>query len=322
MIKTVFITGGGGFIGSHLIELLLDQKYKIIVLENSPTNTKRIEKFRSKIKIYFSEHNDIGKAFKENKIDCLIHLAARYIKNHSTVKEVEEIIDANVKLTSVLAELCIEHKVKLFINTGTFFEFKPDNKLLLENSPKIPYNLYAASKTASTEILKYYAYNTDLKVINYYLFAPFGDGDNEKLFAFLIRGLNNNDEIDFSGGEQRWNFTYVKDIASAYLAGIKNFSQIHDFEAFNVGYIKSFSIKEMTYKLEKISGKKFKINWGTKPYVKNEIMFTNCDNSKIMKMLKWRPKYDLDYGLRKTYEYYSERKEDGQSNIRNKRWSD
>lgn len=304
MIKTILITGGGGFIGSHILELLLKNKYKVIVLERSRDNNGRIKRFLPKIKTYYSTDGNLAEVFQKNKIDCVIHLAALYIKDHETVSDVENVIESNIKFSATLAELCVENGVKYFINTGSSFEYGNVASNIKEGHEKAPLSLYAVSKVASSEVFKYYARDRGLRVADLLLFAPFGDGDNEKLFAYLIKSMIDNVEVDFSGGEQRWNYTYVKDIALAYLCAIKNFERIKGYEEFNVGYNKAYSIKEIVSKLEKLAHKRLKIKWGAKPYAKNEYLFFNCENSKLKKILGWRPKYNFDYGLLKTYDYY------------------
>lgn len=306
MIKTVLLTGGGGFIGSHIIDLLLEKKYKIVILERSVSSITRIKKHLSKLKVYYTESNTLEEVFTENKIDCVIHLAAKYLKQHTTTNDVEEIVDINIKFPSLLIEYCRLYNVKHFINTGTFFEYQFSDRPLKEADQKEAYNLYAASKSAFTEILKYYAKSSGIKIANFYLFSPFGDRDNEKLMAFLIKGFFSQEQIDFSGGAQSWNFTYVKDIANAYLCALEGMDKLKGFEEFNVGYDKVVSIKEIVKKLEKISNKKLHINWGAKPYIDNEIFMVNCDNSKLTKVLKWKPEYNIDQGLERTYSYFAE----------------
>lgn len=307
MKQTVLITGGSGFIGSHIVDLLLKNNYKIVILERLEANLGRLKEQLGQIKVYYSTEEGIVKIFSENKIDCVIHLATRYIKAHQGIKDLESIIDTNVKLPSQLLELCALNKVKYFINTGTFFEYKSSFKPLKETDEKLAYNLYAASKLAFEEILKYYAKSGGIKVFDFKLFAPFGDRDNEKLLAFLVKTLNSGETVDFSGGEQTWNFTYVKDIALAYLAALENLDSGDHYELINVGSENVVSIKTMAEKLEKIAGKKFNINWGAKPYIDNEIMYANCDNSKLKKLLGWKERYGLDDGLVATYKYFSQR---------------
>lgn len=303
--KTILVTGGAGFIGSHILDLLIESGYQIIIIERSGSNLDRISEYLSKIKIYFSDQNGLQNAFEENKIDTVIHLATRYLKTHESTADVESILDTNVKMPSIICQLCIEHQVKYFINTGTFFEYKNKDAPLKESDPKWAYNLYAASKLAFEEILKFYSANYDLKVIDFKLFAPFGDRDNDKLMSYLVKVLNSGEKVDFSGGEQSWNFTYVKDIAIAYLKAIENIDKIQNYELINVGYEKAVSIREIAEIFEKISGKKFKINWGAKPYAENEIMYANADISKLKSLLHYQPEFTLEDGLKATYEYFS-----------------
>lgn len=311
--ETILVTGASGFIGSHLLESLLTLNYKIVIIERSDSNHERIKDLLKQVKIYFSDRNETEKAFKNNKIDYVIHLAAKYIKAHSSVEEVNSIIDTNVKFSVDLCQYCVQYKVKGFINTGTFFEYKMQNRPIKEDDIEKPYNLYSASKLSFQEILKYYSQNYKLKSVTLRLFSPFGDRDNEKLMSFLVKALNSGDKLEFSGGEQRWNFTYVKDTVLAFVEALDYLNKSQEkYSVFNIGYDKVYSIKQVAAKLEKISGKKFNILWGAKPYIENEIYYANCDNSKAKKVLNWQPKYDIDYGLKKTYEYYSKRKKHGE----------
>jgi nucleoside-diphosphate-sugar epimerase len=305
MIKTVLLTGATGFIGSHLLEGLLEKKFKVVILKRSFSDTWRIEEFLDKTKSYDLDKIALESAFKENKVDCVIHLATEYIKRHESSKDVEKIIDTNVRFPSLLCQSCLQYGVNYFINTGTFFEYKIQKRPISEGDEKQAYNLYAASKLAFSEILKFYSQNYNLRIVDLRLFAPFGEKDNEKLIVFLIKSLLRGTKIEFSGGEQRWNFTYVKDIVSAYIAALSNFGKITGYEDFNVGYNEAHSIKEVAKKLEKIAkDKKFMIVWGAKPYISNEIFYVNCDNSKIKKILKWKPVFNIDSGLKATYNYY------------------
>jgi len=309
MIKKVLVTGGAGFIGSHLLEELLQNNYEVVILDHSMGRQDRIKDFLSSVKVYFSDKDDLAEMFEKEKFDCIIHLATKYLKVHSGVADVESIIDVNVKFPTILADLAVQNKVKYFINTGTFFEFAKSDKPLTEDSKTEAYNLYSASKLAFAQFLRFYSEKYDFKVIDFKLFAPFGDRDNEKLMALLVKTLESGDKLEFSGGEQRWNFTYVKDIAKAYTCGLKHFEKMKgNFLAINVGYNKAYSIREVARMLEEISGNKLNIIWGAKPYASDEIFFANCDNSRLRKILGWKPSYDIKSGLKKTYDYFKELK--------------
>ncbi len=302
MIKTIFLTGGNGFIGSHLLKALLESGYRAIISTRANSDLGRIHHLTKKVRLVDASKKSLVRTFSTEEIDCVIHLAAKYIKNHENSDGVDQMIDSNIKFPSFICQLCLDHKVKYFINTGTFFEYLQQNRPLKESSKIVPYNLYAATKLSFLEILKHYA-NNGLVTVDLKLFAPYGERDNEKLIPFLIRSLVSGDKIDFSGGEQRWNFTYVKDIVEAYLLVLKNLEKFSGFQSFNVGTSKTYSIKQIVRKLENISGKKLNIYWATKPYPPNEIMYANANSNKIYSVLSWKPRYSLESGLRNTFDY-------------------
>jgi UDP-glucose 4-epimerase len=307
MIKKVLVTGGSGFIGSHLLDDLLRSGYKVVILDHSMGRQDRIKEYLTQVKVYYSDKDNLEEMFEKEKFDAIIHLATKYLKVHDGITDVESIINVNVKFPATLVDLAVQNKVKYFINTGTFFEFAKSDKPLTEESPTEAYNLYSASKLAFAQFLKFYSEKYDLKVIDFKLFAPFGDKDNDKLMALLVKTIESGAKLEFSGGEQSWNFTYVKDIAKAYICALKYFDKKpNKFLDVNVGYDKSYSIREVAKMLEEIAGKKLNIAWGANPYAKDEIFYANCDNTRLKRILGWAPSYDIKSGLKKTYDYFKE----------------
>ncbi len=305
-VKKILLTGATGFIGSHLLETLLDGRYNLVVLKKKNSSMWRVERLKPRIKFYNVDESDLESAFESNNIDCIIHLATFYKKFHENEDDVREMIESNILFPSTLLELATKFDVKYFINTGTFFEYKlGDEKKVTENSPLEPYNLYAATKVSFENILKYYSQNHSIKGITLKLFAPYGERDNEKLVVYLVKGLLDGTKIELTRGEQRWNFTYVTDIVSAYLKALDYIQNMEsDYETFNIGSGEVHSIKELVGVLEKISEQSLSVDWGAKPYPTNEIMFVNCDNSKAEKLLKWKSQTSLEEGLKNVYSYY------------------
>ncbi|OGI22343.1 MAG: hypothetical protein A2808_01105 [Candidatus Moranbacteria bacterium RIFCSPHIGHO2_01_FULL_55_24] len=307
MIKTVLITGIAGFLGSHLAERLIHDGYAVVGLKLADSDLWRLEPFAEKLKLYDADSRDFERIFTENKIDCIIHLATYYTKDHPSPDEMTQMIDANIKSPTELCELADNYNVRYFINTGTFFEYKlgsPD--LIQENDERSAYNFYAATKIAFSELLRFFTEKKDLTAIDFKLFAPFGEKDNEKLIVFLVKSLLDGSHVEFSGGEQAWNFTYVDDIIEAYACALKRMDGLAEkYTVLNVGSGSTVTIREIVEKLEKISGKKLDIEWGAKTYRENEIFHVNCDNSRLKKVLGWEQKFDVDSGLEKTYRYYA-----------------
>jgi nucleoside-diphosphate-sugar epimerase len=168
--------------------------------------------------------------------------------------------------------------------------------------------LYASSKIAFSEILKYYNNNYDIKTVDLKLFAPYGPKDNEKLIVYLIKNFINKTSFNMTPCEQKWNWTYVKDIVEAYIKALKYVKKMKtNYKAFNIGYDTPYSIKKVINTLEKITGINNLVNYD-KQYNENEIFYVCCDNTKAKNMLGWIPKYDLYDGLKEMYQYYAGRK--------------
>lgn len=305
-IKKVLITGGAGFIGSHLVELLVNRGYKVSVLEQETAKTWRIEHLLNKINYYSIDKDDLDDIFKQNKFDAVIHLATFYKKSQESPDDAKKMQETNIIFPTKILDLCCKYHVKYFINTGTFFEYKLNiNEPLREDSIVEPFNLYAATKIAFENNLKYYTSDKKLKAITLRLFAPYGEKDNEKLVVHLIKNLLSGERLSMTKGEQQWSFTYVEDIANAYLKTLEYIVKMdNDYQTFNIGSAKTANIRDIAGILENISEKKFNIAWGERDYPENEIFYAKCCNDKAKNILNWQENYNIEKGLEKTLKYY------------------
>ncbi|WP_457625255.1 NAD-dependent epimerase/dehydratase family protein [Persephonella sp.] len=299
MIKNILVTGGTGFIGSHVIETLLNENFNVILLKRYSSNTWRIEDFLENIISYDIGETDLGKVFEENKIDAIIHLATYYKKNHS-YEDIENMIYSNITFPTKLLDLCSKYNVRYFLNTGTFFEYDITTLPVKEEENKKPFNLYSSTKISFEDIIKFYS--DKLKVITFRIFSPYGEKDNEyKLIPTLIRKAIKNEEIHLSEGFQKLDFVYVKDIAGAYVRAIKSIEKIDNLESFNIGTGFPYSIREIVSLIQEILDKKINVVWGDPA---QDIPICYADITKAKEVLKWKPLYSLREGLSRTIEYY------------------
>lgn len=306
----ILITGGTGFIGSNLIQKLYKANNKIILLKRSHSNTWRINDFINKLTTYDLDKTNLENIFSKNQIDLIIHLAGLHIRHHSSINEIDEMNNANINFPTKLLDVAIRFKVKGFINTGTFSEYRLTAKSTSEKDKIEPYNYYSATKNVFENLLKFYVTNNKLKGISLRLFSPYGEKDNNKIIPLIIKSFINGKELNLTKGEQRLSFTYIDDIIGAYIKSI-NFmfsDKYKRYEEFNIGTMENYSIKEIIKIIEKISCKKNKIKLGVLPYHKHELMFGLCNNRKASKLLRWHPKVSIIEGLKKTYNYYSNEK--------------
>jgi len=307
----VLVTGATGFIGSYLVEKLIGNRHEVLILKRSTSNIWRIKSIFKDLISYDIDKVTLKSIFDREKIDVIIHLATNYKKFHKS-EDVENMIDTNIKFPTILLELARTNNVKYFINTGTFFEYDFVESSLKENSPKTPFDLYASTKLAFEELLKFYAVNYNLKAITLKLFAPYGGKDHkDKLIPYIILNALKDNEILLSHAEQRWDFTYVKDVVDAFVKAMDYVQKMNiPYDAFNIGRGEVHSIKEVVETVETILGKKIKVRYGAIPYSDKEIFYARSDPSKSFNKLQWLPRYDLYNGLKETIDWFRRNKND------------
>lgn len=284
------MTGATGFFGSHLLLTLIKKGYDIIILKRSFSNTWRIQNAISQIKNYDIDKVDIKKIFNENEIEGIMHLATDYGRKNNN--DIIRVIKANVELPTQLLDLGTKYGVNFFINTHTY----ADNK----------YNLYSATKSAFTEIARFFIANYQVKFINMRLEYMYGEKDDySKFVPFVIKSILEDKEIRATKGEQKRDFIYVKDVADAYIKVLNNLEKFNnDFTEIEIGTGNSISLCDFISEIEEEINKKANIKWGEIPYRKNEIFDSKADIKKAKKYLGWSPKYDISSGLKKTIDWY------------------
>ncbi len=300
----ILITGGTGFIGSHLVHSLLQNGHELFILARQNSKTWRIDDIKEEISLLpYSNFDDIEKVF-ENGFDGVIHLATLYKKNDD-ISAIPEMIEANVSFPSVLLQQAAKSNCRFFINTGTCFEYKLSSFPLTEGHPTDGYNFYAATKLAFEQILQYTSSHSSLRTATLRLFYPYGEKDNRKLITLLMDAFINCKPITVSKGEQQINYTYISDLVDAYNKSLIFITsdKYKQHEVFNIGIDQTVSIKEIVTTLEDITGKQSIVTFGD-TYPEGEIMHMNCNYSKAKEYLGWQPANDIKKGLQHIYDYY------------------
>ena len=289
----ILITGGAGFIGSHLIEKLLN-KHKIIVIDNLSTGRlENIKKFLPKItfiKADISKMSDIKKYFKG--IDRVFHLAA-LADIVPSIKNPHEYYNSNVTGTLNVLK-CSEHfKVSKFLYAassscyGIPKKYPTDEKQAF--APQYP---YALTKMMGEQLVLHWSKVYKLKYISLRLFNVYGtrsrtSGTYGAMFGvFLAQKLSNSPLTVVGNGNQTRDFTYVSDIVDAFICASR--SKIYN-HVFNVGSGKTISVNKI---VSLLSNKKINI-----PKRPGEPDSTFANINKIKKLLKWKPKINIEKGV-------------------------
>ena len=291
----ILVTGGAGFIGSHLVGFLLSKKHKVVVVDNLSTGRlENINQFISKITFINEDLSKKGiwiKALK--KIDVVFHLAA-LADIVPSIKNPDTYFNTNVVGTKNLIENCIKYNVKKVIYSASSSCYGIPKKYPTDEYEKInPQYPYALTKRIGEEILLHYGDLYNIKVISLRLFNVYGtksrtSGTYGAMFGvFLKQKLSNKPLTVVGNGTQKRDFTYVTDIVQAFYKCIAYKGR---FKVFNIGTGNPISINKIVNLLE---SKKISI-----PKRPGEPEITHANIKLAKKELKWRYKINIEKGIK------------------------
>lgn len=308
----VLVTGGTGFIGSNLINRLVDDGHEVYALirPNSSNGIKRLEKYKN-IKMLYSSVENLVKIEDLPQFDICFNLASYGVDYNN--QNPYEMIDGNINFIINLIDFCNKNKTNLLVNTGSCFEYgiNSNKKPLKETDALNPHSLYASAKVASVIMANTYAKMKSVKLITIRPFGVYGPNEGmHRLVPQVIDCILNNKKLDMTKGEQIRDYLFVNDLVDAYIR-LSTDSRTKIYEIYNVCSSEQISIRKLVEELCKIYDYDISnFNFGNIPYRENEVMYFVGDNSKIYNDISWKPKTKLVDGLRSTLEWYKSRMED------------
>lgn len=285
MKNKILITGVNGFLGSHLAKQL-ESSFEIVGLEYSLENLHRIK--GCNFKVYSTNENTLESVFEENDIYAVVHVATVYRRQNEPIFD---LLNTNINLPVRLLELANKNRVSVFLNTDSFF-----------NNPKYSYSYlsdYTLSKKQSLEWIQLLASSSSCKVVNMKVFHMFGENDAPgKFIPFIVEKIKSNQSnLDLTPGLQTRDFIYVEDVVTAFEYVINSFENLSQYQEFEVGTGKSYTIKELAIAIKEITNSSTILNFGGVPYRDGEIMESEVENFGL-KDIGWRPKYSLNESLK------------------------
>jgi nucleoside-diphosphate-sugar epimerase len=284
--ETILLTGATGFLGSHLLEALVRDGYKLTIIRRGISNTWRIRHLLSQIAVYDVDRQPLENIFNEQRIDAIIHTACQYGRK---AEPMHQVVEANIQLGLKLLDLAIAYNTNIFVNTDTLLQ---------------PYlNIYSLSKKQFVEWLR--MASTKIQVVNLrveYMYGPLDD--KTKLIPWILEQFRlKSGSVKLTPGDQLRDFIYISDVVSAYLKVLDNLSQFPDYAEFDIGTGKLTSMKVMVeslkYQYERQNGKiPTHLDFGAIPYRDGELMSVKLDNT-TLKALDWKAEVSLSMGLEK-----------------------
>ena len=295
----VLLTGATGFIGSHLLEVLLSNGFDVTIIKRSTSNIHRIEPYLNRIEVFNIEEVALESIFLKSKFDTVVHLATCYIKNDAEAN-IKEMYDFNVNFAKSLLTLSVENRVKKFINASSYFQYAPTPLPMTELNEHLPYNEYAKTKTIFQNFLR--TWSGKINIYDFIIFSPYGPNDNDKLVMHVIKKALRNEPVILSEGLQKIDLIYVKDIAAAFLKAIRMASNpdgcYHDI---NLAGGKPLSVREIVSLIEELETATLEKKWGAPSASDYPLVFG--DISKADELIGWKPTTHIKQGLTETIEH-------------------
>ena len=300
----ILITGGAGFIGSHIADILTADKNDLVVLDDLSTGKK--DNIPSSAEFYEKSITDpsIAEIFKKEKPGVVIHHAAQ-VSVPASVKDPFKDMEINIKGTLQLLEASVKHGVKKFIfaSTGGAIYGEHDYFPADENHPLQPLSPYGISKLCAEKYLySYYnTYGLKYTVLRYSnVYGPRQDpfGEAGVIAIFLLKMLGKEQPVINGTGKQTRDFVYVKDVARANLQAVKS----DVIGAVNISTGREITINETFSLLNNITGSDLPEKHG--PALAGEQMRSVLSYEKAKQNISWEPSVSFEDGLKQTFEFF------------------
>jgi UDP-glucose 4-epimerase len=300
----VLVTGGAGFIGSHVVDMYIEQGFDVVVIDDLSTGRETNLNPNAKFYKLDIRNPDVRKVFEDERFDIVNHHAAQMDVRRSVV---EPNFDADVNILGSinLIECAVQYKVNrfIYISTGGAVYGEPEYLPCDEAHPINPICQYGVSKHTVEHYLYLYKINYGLNytVLRYpNVYGPRQDprGEAGVVAIFLGRMLSNREVTINGDGEQRRDYVYVGDCAWANLLAVTN---ENGSGIYNLGSKRGTSVNEIFAALQAVTGYDQKPIFG--PPKLGETRHIYLDPTKAQSELGWYPKTDLMDGLRQTAEY-------------------
>lgn len=299
----VLVTGGAGFIGSNIVDGLIDQGHKVIVVDNLSTGKK--ENLNDQVKFYNLDIRDqkLKKVFKENEISHVIHHAAQIDVQHS-IKDPLNDAQNNILGTINLLEECREYNVEKVIYASSAAVYgEPDYLPVDEEHPIKAMSPYGISKHTPEHYIKMYSelYDLNYTIFRYAnVYGPRQDpkGEGGVVSIFVDKMLAEENPVIFGDGEQTRDFIYVADLVKANLMALSQGDNI----LVNISTQSRDSVNDLVDYLNQILPYDLKAVY--KEARQGDIRHSSLANEKAEAALGWTPDYDFKSGLEQTVKYY------------------
>jgi CDP-paratose synthetase len=282
------LTGGTGFLGSHMLAALHAENYSVVAATRGLTSG--LPDYLCDRRTEWVAAEDSAKVIEAIKPDAVIHMATDY----GIASRLHETLVANAAWPLSLLEAAIRAGTELFLNTDSFFA-----------KPVFSYShmpAYTLSKSNFFAWGRHATKGTQTRFITLRLEHVFGENDKPNKFVpLLLRRLKSGEAIELTAGTQLRDFVYAGDVARAFMTVLRNQSTLRQEEdEIEVGTGMSITVRSFVEFAKSICGSASPLHFGSLPMRENEIMDSFADVS-ILRMLGWMPQFHLHDALERCF---------------------
>jgi UDP-glucuronate 4-epimerase len=308
----ILVTGGAGFIGSHLVEKLLATGHEVSILDDfndfydPQIKRANIEAVAGEVAIHQIDLRDSGAVnllFHREKFDAVAHLAARAGVRPS-IQQPQLYYDTNVSGTLHLLEAARLTGVERFIFASSSSVYGVSKTVPFSESLHLTQTIspYAATKIAGEFLCSTYSHLYQMRIVALRFFTVYGARQRPDLAIHqFTRKIHAGEPIDqFGDGTTRRDYTYIDDIIQGVMASFEYNGPL--FDIFNLGENDTIQLKDLIAAIEKELGKKAKIN--QLPEQPGDMRVTSADISKARQLLGYNPTTPLNVGLPKFVDWF------------------
>ena len=310
--KNILVTGGAGFVGSHLVEQLIKLQSNVVVVDinldkRSYLFTENLHKKSIVIDLDICDYKKLLALIKKYKIEFIFHLAAQALVEDAYINP-KYTLDNNILSTiNILEAVRINPQIKgLVVASSDKAYGKLNVAKYTESDPLSGDHPYDTSKSV-TDLLSttyYKTYKIPVVVTRFGNIYGEGDLNFSRIIPGIMKAIVKNEQLKVrSDGKYVRDYLYVKDVVSGYILLAQNIEKVCG-EAFNFGSDDTLNVLEVIKQVEKVLNKK--ISYKILNTAKNEIPYQSLDYSKIKKTLGWKPKESIKTTAKKISEWYKD----------------
>lgn len=302
--KRLLVTGGAGFIGTHLVRRLISEQADVIVLTKPDSALWRLEDYAGYYRLAtadIADENAVCRIMTDIQPDGVFHLAAYGVD--PAQQDITQAVSVNVTGTVNVLKAMKACGCSRIVTAGSGAEYGNHHGPVSEDAPLHPENPYASTKAAATIIAHQYAVQNGIDIVTLRPFGVYGEAEpRHKIFSHAIVSMLRGEPLDLTACTQCRDYCYAGDVADAFITAYKN----DDIKRgiFNIGTGKALPLRDYIEQIRTSINPQSEVRYGALPNRKDELWSPIPDIRLAAQQLNWHSTISLEEGLEKTISWF------------------